>query len=172
MSSDSAPFTTRRWWARTLAINAVIVLIVFGAIQLVPVQRDNPPVIREPVWYSAQTRDLAVRACFDCHSNTTEWPMYSRIAPISWSIWYDVTEGRKALNFSEWDRFLRADYVDPDDAFPEKSLSERIKDEIRGGKMPPGLYRLMHPDARLSDAEQEALIAGLQATVQENQDWE
>ena len=42
-----------------------------------------------------------------------------------------LTEGRQHLNFSEWDRFLRADYVDPDDPFPKKTLSERIADEIR-----------------------------------------
>ncbi|MCD4687188.1 MAG: heme-binding domain-containing protein, partial [Anaerolineae bacterium] len=60
----------------------------------------------------------------------------------------------------------------PDDPFPAKTLSARIADEIRSGDMPPGTYRLLHPDARLTDAEQEALIAGLQATVAQNQEWE
>lgn len=155
---------------RTLAINGVLVLVVFGAIQLIPVPRENPPVSGEPVWNSAQTRDLAVRACFDCHSNKTVWPIYAQIAPISWSIWYDVVEGREDLNFSTWDRHLRADYVDPNDPFPPKTLSQRIEDEIRSGDMPPGTYRLLHPDARLTNAEKEALIAGLQATVQGNQE--
>lgn len=161
---------TRRWWVRTLSINAAIVVAVFGLIQLVPIGRDNPPVLREPAWASPETRDLAAGACFDCHSNQTVWPWYARIAPVSWVIGYDVTQGREALNFSEWDRHARSETVDPNDPFPPKTLSERIEDEIRGGTMPPGTYRLMHPEARLSDAEKEALIAGLVATVKQNQD--
>jgi hypothetical protein len=59
--------------------------------------------------------------------------------------------------------------VDPDDPFPPKTLSERIADAVRGGRMPPGTYQLMHGTARLSAAEKEALIAGLIRTVQVNQ---
>lgn len=159
-----------RWWARTLAINTVIALVVFAAIQLLPVSRTNPDVIREPVWDAPETRDLAVRACYDCHSNETRWPAYSAVAPVKWAIWYDVTEGREDLNFSEWDRHVRGEYVDPDDAFPPPTLSERIEDEIRAGTMPPGSYTLLNRDARLTDAEKEALIAGLIATVKANQE--
>lgn len=161
---------SRRWWLRTLAINAGVVLITAVLIQLVPVSRDNPPVVREPVWDSPETRDLAVRACFDCHSNDTYWPAYSAIAPMKWIIWYDVTEGREDLNFSDWDRHTRGDWIDPDDPFPPPTLSERIEDEIRSGKMPPGSYRLLNADARLTDAEREALIEGLLHTVAQNQE--
>jgi mono/diheme cytochrome c family protein len=133
------------------------------------VGRTNPPVGREPVWDSPETRRLAQAACLDCHGNTTEWPWYSRIAPVSWVIWYDVTEGRERLNFSEWDRHTDDETVDPADPFPPKRLSERIADEIRSGSMPPGTYRLMHPEARLSDTQKEALIEGLVQTVQQNQ---
>ena len=161
---------TRGWWVRTLSINAAIVVAAFGLIQLVPVGRDNPPTLREPAWDSPQTRELAVGACFDCHSNETAWPWYARVAPVSWVIGYDVVEGREALNFSEWNRHARSETVDPDDPFPPKTLSERIEDEIRDGTMPPGTYQLMHPEARLSEAEKEALIAGLIATVRQSQD--
>ena len=63
----------------------VIVIVGFLAIQLVPYGRThtNPPVTAEPAWDSPQTRALAVRACFDCHSNETVWPWYTSIAPIS-----------------------------------------------------------------------------------------
>jgi hypothetical protein len=154
---------------RTLAINAVLVIAAFGAFQLIPVERDNPPVRLEPVWNTPETRNLARTACFNCHSNETAWPWYSRIAPFSWVIWYDVTEGREALNFSEWDRHADDEYVDPGDPFPPKTLSERIADEIGSGRMPPGTYRLANPGARLSDAEKEALIEGLTQTVIQNQ---
>ena len=104
-----------RWWQRTLLINAGIALLVAAAIQLFPALPDNPPVVREPVWDSPETRALAVQACYDCHSNETQWPWYARIAPISWVLAYDVIEGREALNFSEWDRHAVA--VDPDEPF-------------------------------------------------------
>ena len=158
----------RRWWQRTLLINAGIVLLVAAAIQLFPALPDNPPVVREPVWDSPKTRALTVQACYDCHSNETQWPWYSRIAPVSWLLAYDVVEGREDLNFSEWDRHAVSD-IDPDEPFAPKTLVERIEDEIRSGRMPPDLYQLNHPAARLSDAEREALIAGLLRTVEQNQ---
>ncbi len=68
-------------------VEYVVVIGVLGlvVIQLVPYGRSdkNPPVISEPEWDIAATRDLVVRACFDCHSNETYWPWYSKIAPIS-----------------------------------------------------------------------------------------
>ena len=74
---------------------AAAALVAALAIQVVPYGRDqvNPPVRMEPAWDSPQTRDLARRACFDCHSNETEWPPYSRVAPASWILQRDVTEG-------------------------------------------------------------------------------
>jgi hypothetical protein len=152
---------TRRWWLKTLLINAGILLIVLAVIQLIPANRSNPPVIQEITWDSPETQALAQQACLDCHSNQTDWPWYTRIAPFSWIAWYDVSEGREDLNFSEWNRAL-----DFDDPFAEVSLSERIADEIRSERMPPGTYRLMHPEARLSEAEQEVLIIGLQRSIE------
>jgi hypothetical protein len=76
------------------------------AIQLVPYGRDhgNPPVTGEPTWDASETRALVKQACFDCHSNETEWPAYASIAPVSWLVQRDVNEGRAVLNFSEWPR--------------------------------------------------------------------
>ena len=61
-------------------------LAVFVAIQFVPVQRTNPPVVTQLDWDSAQTQALAQRACMDCHSNETRWPWYgmSRRSPGWW----------------------------------------------------------------------------------------
>jgi Haem-binding domain len=89
-------------WGR-LIIGGFITLLV---IQLVPYGRDhgNASTTSEPIWDSPVTRALAKQACFDCHSNETEWPAYSHIAPASWLVQHDVDEGRAALNFSEWHR--------------------------------------------------------------------
>ena len=105
--------------------------------------------VAEPAWDSAATRELAVRACFDCHSNETVWPWYSNIAPISWSLQNHVEEGREKLNFSEWDGSQEGD-----------EAAETVRDR----SMPPTQYLLAHPSARLSDAELAAVESGLAAT--------
>ena len=131
-------------------------LVLFGLIQLVPVERTNPPVVAEPPWDSAQTRTLAQRACFDCHSNETAWPGYAYVAPISWLVAHDVTDGRAHLNFSEWGAAGRGRREDPGEESAEK---------IAGGEMPPASYLLLHPSAGLTDAEKQQLIDGLQASL-------
>jgi len=94
---------------------------------------------------------MARHACMDCHSNQTVWPWYSSIAPISWFIQRDVNEGRRELNFSEWER-------------PQKEAREAAK-VVRSGEMPPRSYLWAHPDARLQAAEKEALAMGLENTL-------
>src|ERR671912_535728 len=66
-------FPSRRFWARA----GLVLVLAFVAIQFVPYGRDhvNPPVGAEPSWDSPETRALARQACFDCHSNETEWPI-------------------------------------------------------------------------------------------------
>ncbi len=90
---------SRRFWVRS----GLVLVLAFVAIQFVPYGGDhvNPPVGAEPIWDSPGTRTLAKQACFDCHSNETVWPAYSRVAPVSWLIQHDVAEGRAVLNFSE-----------------------------------------------------------------------
>jgi hypothetical protein len=92
-----------RWWLFRVGVVLIGALLL---IQLVPYGRDhdNPPVQSEPPWDSPDTRALARQACFDCHSNETEWPAYANIAPVSWLVQRDVDEGRAVLNFSEWQR--------------------------------------------------------------------
>ena len=109
-----------------------LVLVLVWCRSVVPYGRDqvNPPVGAEPTWDSPETRALAKQACFDCHSNETEWPAYSRVAPVSWLIQHDVSEGRAALNFSEWQRpeaTEAADEVSEPDAAPDLSARARAR---------------------------------------------
>ena len=121
-------------------------------IQFVPYGRDhsNPPVTAEPAWDSQRTRELAADSCFDCHSNLTEWPWYTNVAPMSWLVQHDVDEGRGTLNFSEWDQPQRA--------------GDEIAEVIAEGEMPPWNYTLIHPSAKLTAEERQHLIDGLRAT--------
>ena len=76
-------------------------VVALVAIQLVPVDRTSPPVTAD-IAAPANVRAVLKRACYDCHSNETTWPWYSRVAPVSWLVARDVREGRKELNFSDW----------------------------------------------------------------------
>lgn len=136
------------------SLGAVVILGM--GIQIVPYghARINPPVHQEPTWNNPVTRDLAIRACYDCHSNQTIWPWYSQVAPVSWLIQRDVDVGRRRLNFSEWDR--------------PKQGTRNLARRIERGSMPPWYYRLMHSGAKLSDGEKQALVQGLQETVRQN----
>jgi len=128
------------------------VAILFLVAQLIPYGRDhtNPAVQQEPQWDTPQTRELAKRACFNCHSNETVWPWYSSIAPVSWLVYHDVAEGRSHVNFSELNR-------------GEQHVDEAAE-MVQNGEMPPSIYLLMHHEARLSAAEKQTLIQGLIAT--------
>lgn len=134
----------------TIALGSLVVLFVL--IQFIPYghQHTNPPVVQEPNWDSPQTRELAQRACFDCHSNQTVWTWYSNIAPVSWMVQNDVVEGRRYLNFSDWGH-VREPY--------------EISEVVRSGWMPPSKYTLMHPEAKLTQAERDALVSGINATI-------
>src|SRR5687768_1756649 len=83
---------------------ALLLLVVFVAMQLVPYgwKHSNPPVVADAPWPSAEAEAIARTSCYDCHSNETEWPAYSYVAPMSWVVRKDVEAGRRTLNFSEW----------------------------------------------------------------------
>jgi len=145
---ERAPFRT----VLSSAITAA--LVVFIVAQAVPYGRDhsNPPMTGEPAWATTETRELVVRACFDCHSNEVNWPWYSNVAPFSWATWQHVKEGRDAVNYSEWDR-------------PQDEADESLK-EVKRGSMPPAYYTAfgLHSDGKLTQEELTALLDGLART--------
>jgi hypothetical protein len=125
--------------------------VAFVAVQLVPYGRshDNPKVVAEPAWPSPEVRAIAVRACFDCHSHETKWPWYSHVAPVSWLVQHDVEEARTMLNLSAWNE--------------DQPGADSIAEEINEGEMPLRKYVLLHPEAKLSDADRQRLIEALTA---------
>jgi len=138
----------RSFWVRaSLAVIAGVILLSVLALLL----ETNPPVKQEPAWDSPQTRALAQRACFDCHSNETVWNVNTRLPVGSWLAVFDTVRGRRELNFSEWTANSRR----------AREAGEQIKE----GAMPPAIYILMHPNAALSAAEKQQLITGLQNSL-------
>jgi mono/diheme cytochrome c family protein len=131
---------------------ALVIAVLLVALQLVPYGRDHSdPAPTQPAKFdSARTEQLFAGACGDCHSDETDWPWYSNVAPVSFLVYNDVVEGRDHFNVSEWDG-------------PQPVAGE-VAESIQEGEMPPIQYKLIHGSARLSDAEKQALIDGLNAT--------
>lgn len=130
----------RRRWLRIVLLSIAVLVV---GIQLVPVDRGNPPaqgVVPAPQPVLA----VLERACYDCHSNQTRWPWYAYVAPVSWCIAEDVEHGREELNFTEWNRAS---------ARKRARVADKVWEEVQEGKMPLPQYRRMHPEARLSEAD-------------------
>lgn len=128
-----------------------VLAIVFVLIQFVPYGWDhsNPPVVDPIRWPSPEAERVARASCYDCHSNETDWPIYSYVAPMSWLVRSDVESGRDELNFSDWDDF--------------DSEADDAAEEIIVGSMPPANYVRLHPGAALNRVEKRLLIDAFEA---------
>jgi hypothetical protein len=145
----------KRSRARRVLLFVVLPFVaVLLLIQLIPNRVTNPPVVQEPKWDSPRTRELAVRACFDCHSNETKVLWFEKVAPLSWWIKNHVDEGRAALNFSEW-------------GSKQGEGGDDAVETVRNGSMPPDYYTWfgLHSDAKLTPAERKELADGLAKTL-------
>jgi hypothetical protein len=140
--------------SRRLKQAAIVFVVVFAAAQLVRPERANPATdvsrtIQAHVGTTSELVAVLDRACGDCHSNGTVWPWYSQIAPVSWLMAHGVTEGRKAVNFSEWAAYTPQQ---------QRTLLSASCQDASTGKM-PGPYTLLHSETRLSATDVEAICA-------------
>lgn len=129
---------------RTFLGGSLLVMII---IQFVPLERKNP----QPATVSgfpSEIEDILQRGCYDCHSFETRWPRWAYIAPASWLITKEVSSGRKALNFSEWER-----YGDR----KKTELEEKIDSTLHKNTAHAKLYLTFNPTVRLTPQERVKL---------------
>jgi len=142
-----------RSWKKILLWAIGIAAAVFLLIQLVPYGRSshsNPPATNPFQWTDPQAEAIARESCYDCHSNETEWWWATNIAPFSWLVQRDVDGGREHLNFSDWNG---------------QPSAEEVQGVVNEGEMPPAQYTLIHPGAKLTDAEKQTLVRGYAAGI-------
>jgi uncharacterized membrane protein YgcG len=135
-----------RFW-RIVRWPLAVLVGLFLVIQLVPYGwwHEHPPIVKDAPWPDAESRRIARESCYSCHSNETDWPLYSYVAPMSWLVRSDVERAREQLNFSDWSSH------DANDA----------ADMVLQGAMPPSRYTRIHGDATLTATEQDTLLAAL-----------
>lgn len=88
-------------------------------------------------------------SCYDCHSNHTSYPWYSKISPVSWWLANHINDGKRELNFTT---FTTYNY---------KRMGKKLKStahEVQEGDMPVNSYLLIHTNAKLNDAQKKLII--------------
>ncbi len=98
---------------------------------------------------SPEIRSVIRNSCYDCHSNTTHYPWYGRIAPVSWTLSSHIKEGKEHLNLSEWGTLSDRKKI---------AALQGMGEEVTKGEMPLKSYVLMHRKARLSADQKEQLL--------------
>ncbi|MFM1850607.1 MAG: hypothetical protein RIS54_291 [Verrucomicrobiota bacterium] len=112
-----------------------------------PPGRDDVMALHPP---SPEVCDVLTRACYDCHSNHTRYPLYAEVQPVAWWLDHHIREGKAHLNFSKFGTY---------DLRRQRHKLEELVGELEDDEMPLKSYRLTHADARLTPAEVTALIA-------------
>jgi hypothetical protein len=140
---------------KVLKVVSILLLLLFAGAQLVRPERVNPPAaagqsLEEHARVPPEVAGVLRRSCMDCHSNRTDWPWYSNVAPSSWFVVDHVNHGRRHLNFSRWGEYSRRDRLD---------LLNGICVTTKGGSMPLDSYTLVHRSARLAPRDWQTLCA-------------
>jgi hypothetical protein len=137
---------------KILIATGVIAIAAAGGSLIHPFVTPGIPESNQTILRQAQidpgTLAIFQRACQNCHSQLTEWPWYSHIAPVSWLLAHDVQQARLHMNLSQWQDYSTDDRL---------RLLGEIGSAVRNRKMPVKRYLLLHPEARLTDIERQQI---------------
>lgn len=131
----------------------IIIIIAFVIIQFIRPEKNSGTEITEnnisaKYQIPADVQQILNVSCYDCHSNTTHYPWYSKIQPVAWVLNDHIVEGKKELNFSTFTNYdVRRQY---------KKFKE-ISKEVKEGDMPMTSYTLLHRDAVLTAGQKLAI---------------
>ena len=94
-------------------------------------------------------------ACYDCHSNNTNYPWYTYVQPVGWMLANHIRNGKEELNFSEFGSYT---------ARRQRSKLKAIANQVKDGDMPLYSYTIMHKSARLTEEQKQLIIEWVQKT--------
>jgi hypothetical protein len=146
----------KAWQYITGGLVALIVIAQFIPNELPAVETSNPGDIIQSGIVEDDVAVLLKNSCYSCHSNETHYPWYSYVAPSSWLVAKDVREGREELNFSTWTSYSMMDKL---------AKLDDIIEEVKEGEMPMGIYTLIHPSAKLDDAQIQLIVTWAETTM-------
>ena len=124
--------------------------------ELPAVETSNPGDLMGSGLVSQDVGILLKKSCYNCHSNETQYPWYSYVAPSSWLVVRDIRAAREELNFSIWQEY---------DMMDQLGKLDDISIEVGEGRMPMRIYTVMHPSAKLDDKQRELIVAWAEAAM-------
>ena len=134
----------------------LFILIQFIPNELPEVITDNPGDLIGSGIVSDEVASMLKKSCYDCHSNTTKYPWYSYVAPVSWLVAKDTREGRNEVNFSIWNEYEMMDKL---------AVLDDIYSEVEEEHMPMPIYTLLHSEAKLDAAQRQKIMEWAETTM-------
>jgi hypothetical protein len=130
-------------------------LFIIVATQLIRIHKNDGNLdvstdISQVIQTPADIQKTLLVACYDCHSNKTNYPWYSNIQPLGWWLNHHVEEGVEHLNFSEFGDYTRE---------RQAHKLEEIVEEVKEHEMPLSSYLIMHSEAKLTEEQTAALVS-------------
>lgn len=139
---------------KTVKIILLILLVAFVGIQFIPTERNQTDIVPVTDFMLVNNVPNNIKnnlqvSCYDCHSNNTKYPWYNKIQPVAWFLEEHIKDGKKELNFNEWESLSNR---------RKASKLRSIIKQIESGEMPLNSYTLIHKDAKLSSEETNEII--------------
>ncbi|WP_445747848.1 heme-binding domain-containing protein [Polaribacter sp.] len=139
---------------KTVKIILLILLVAFVGIQFIPTERNQTDIVPVTDFMLVNNVPNNIKnklqvSCYDCHSNNTKYPSYNKIQPVAWFLEEHIKDGKKELNFSEWESLSNR---------RKASKLRSIIKQIESGEMPLNSYTLIHKDAKFSKVETNEMI--------------
>ncbi|MBE7688973.1 heme-binding domain-containing protein [Tenacibaculum finnmarkense] len=139
---------------KTVKIILLILLVAFVGIQFIPTERNQSDIVPVTDFMLVNNVPNNIKnnlqvSCYDCHSNNTKYPWYNKIQPVAWFLEEHIKDGKKELNFNEWESLSNR---------RKASKLRSIIKQIESGEMPLNSYTLIHRDAKLSSEETNEII--------------
>lgn len=137
---------------KKIILGLAVILIVMQFFQPARNQSDKVPATHiERVYAVPQNvKAILVQSCYDCHSNNTRYPWYSRIQPGAWYMAGHIKKGKEELNFSEFGEYS---------ARRQRNKFRAMAGQVKDGEMPLPSYTLIHRNAVLSPEDKQVLMA-------------
>jgi hypothetical protein len=129
-------------------------LVIFITIQFIqPARNQNgqvvPTDIEKIVVVPANVSGILKSSCYDCHSNSTNYPWYSHIQPGAWLMASHIQNGKAMLNFSQFGDLSNR---------KQQSKLQGIINQVKDGEMPIASYTFIHRNAVLTPAQKTLII--------------
>jgi hypothetical protein len=135
---------------KKVGIGLLVILILIQAYR--PAKNDSNKLendISKSYAVPDDVKQILAKACNDCHSNNTTYPWYSNVQPLRFWLDDHVNDGKRHMNFNEFNSYQIARQY--------KKLDECIE-QVKEGEMPLESYTLIHKEAKLNDTEKQKLF--------------